>query len=156
MIKIVVKGLLVLSLMSIIFLFSSDSGEKSTKKSDYVITTIGKTFFSKQLSFLGEQEFIEKHVVFVRKTAHFVLYFLLTLSVISFGEEISLPWKKLFLGTLLFVFFYACSDEIHQSFVLGRSGSFKDVIVDTISGISSLMIYYFVRRKSHEQEKTTG
>jgi VanZ family protein len=45
--------------------------------------------------------------------------------------------------TVVFVFFYACSDEIHQLFVLGREGAFRDVIIDTVGGITLILINLF-------------
>lgn len=50
-------------------------------------------------------------------------------------------WKGVF-GSLLFSFLYAASDELHQSFVLGRSCSFADWIADSIGILTSLFIYY--------------
>ena len=87
MVKIIIKSLIVLLLMGIIFSFSADTGNKSTKKSDYVITQVGKTFFLKRFKSLGEKQFIEKYVVIVRKTAHFILYFCLSLAIFSLLKE---------------------------------------------------------------------
>ena len=39
-------------------------------------------------------------------------------------------WKKILISIGL-AFLYACSDEIHQLFVNGRSGEFTDVLLDT-------------------------
>ncbi len=35
------------------------------------------------------------------------------------------------MSSVLFCFFYACSDEIHQLFVSARSGRVLDVFIDT-------------------------
>ena len=43
--------------------------------------------------------------------------------------------KKAYIYSLIIVFGYACSDEFHQLFVEGRSGQFKDVLIDTSGGI---------------------
>ena len=154
MIKIIIKLLIVLSLMGIIFSFSADTGSKSTKKSDYVITQVGKTFFSKRFELLGETEFIEKYVVLFRKTAHFILYFCLSLALFSLLKEFYPVTLKTLIASVLIVFLYACSDEIHQSFVSGRSGSILDVFLDTVSAFIGSFIYYLGRREKHEQEKT--
>ena len=43
--------------------------------------------------------------------------------------------KKAYIYSLVIVFGYACSDEFHQLFVEGRSGQFKDVLIDTSGGV---------------------
>ena len=54
--------------------------------------------------------------------------------------------------TIIFVFIYACSDEIHQLFIRGRSGEILDVLIDTLGGFTSSFIYtiFKVRRKLNE------
>ena len=39
------------------------------------------------------------------------------------------------------VFLYACTDEFHQLFVPGRSGNFRDVIIDTSGGVLSAILF---------------
>ena len=41
---------------------------------------------------------------------------------------------------LVIVFLYACTDEFHQLFIPGRSGEFRDVMVDTCGGIIGLIL----------------
>ena len=47
---------------------------------------------------------------------------------------------KSILITLIIVFLYACTDEIHQLFISGRSGEFRDIMVDTCGGIIGLIL----------------
>jgi len=49
--------------------------------------------------------------------------------------------------SLLIVSLYAASDEIHQMFVLERSGEIRDVIIDVCGGISCVIFYYFFKNK---------
>lgn len=156
MVKIIIKSLIVLLLMGIIFSFSADTGNKSTKKSDYVITKVGKTFFLKRFKSLGEKQFIEKYVVIVRKTAHFILYFCLSLAIFSLLKEFYPVTLKSYLWTVLMVFLYACSDEVHQVFVAGRSGSLVDIFLDTLAGGVAAYLYFWGRRSKNEQEKAIG
>jgi VanZ family protein len=48
--------------------------------------------------------------------------------------------KQVIIITIIFVFLYACSDEIHQLFVPGREGAIRDVIIDTCGGITLVLI----------------
>lgn len=75
----------------------------------------------------------------VRKCAHFLEYMilaLLTFNVVS----LYLNRRKVVIITILFVLFYACSDEIHQLFVPGREGAVRDVVIDTLGGITLVLI----------------
>ena len=76
------------------------------------------------------------------------------LLIISFLKEFGLTKRSIFISIIV-VLLYACSDEIHQTFVAGRSGEVLDVLIDTIGGSLSTYIYYLIhkRRRLNEQEK---
>jgi VanZ family protein len=75
----------------------------------------------------------------VRKCAHFFEY--MVLALLAFNVcKLYFNTKQVVLLTIVFVFFYACSDEIHQLFVLGREGAFRDVIIDTLGGTTLILI----------------
>lgn len=152
MIKKIIKLLLVLIIMLTIFVFSSENDVESTSRSDGLIVRTTELFLNRKLTNKEKEEYTSKYVVYVRKTAHFTLYFLLGLFYISFLKEFDLNNKKLLLYTVIFVFIYACSDEIHQLFIPGRSGEILDVLIDTIGVITSSSIYtkFILRRRLHE------
>jgi VanZ family protein len=81
----------------------------------------------------------------VRKCAHFLEYMILALLAFNVFK-LYYNIKKVYIMTIVLVFLYACSDEIHQLFVLGREGAIRDVIIDTCGGsllvlIRSVIIY---------------
>lgn len=147
--KKIIKLLLVLIVMATIFIFSSENDVKSDSRSDGLIIRTTEFILNRKLTDNEKELYISKYVVVVRKTAHFTLYFLLGLFYCSFLKEFDLTNKKLLLYTVLFVFIYACSDEIHQLFISGRSGEVLDVLIDTLGGFTSSLIYtnFRVRRK---------
>ena len=53
----------------------------------------------------------------------------------------------------LICFLYACSDEIHQSFISGRDGNFLDVIIDSIGYLFGIFLYFgghlWIKRKKN-------
>ena len=51
---------------------------------------------------------------------------------------------KPYLFTMVFCYLYACTDEIHQLFIQGRSGSFTDTIIDFIGCLFGLIIIKLV------------
>lgn len=76
----------------------------------------------------------------VRKLAHMFIYFVLALLILSaFKNE--KKRKKIKDITLVICFLYAYTDELHQAFVVGRSGNIFDVFIDTIGSLIAIMIY---------------
>ena len=71
----------------------------------------------------------------------------LGITLISFLREFSIPILKLLLISIFLAFLYACSDEIHQLFIVGRTGRVLDVIIDTLGASTGVFSYYFLFRK---------
>ena len=132
-----------------IFKLSSDTGYKSTKKSDKLITFWYEKFTKNNIN----QEVIDKFVRPVRKSAHIIIYFILGLLFVSLLFEFNISIKHILLFSILFCFVYACSDEIHQLFVVGRSCQLFDIIIDTIGSTIGIFVYYLWRKKYGKQEK---
>ncbi len=155
--KKVIKGLIVVLCMLSIFLFSTDNSRESTSKSNRVILGI-TNLFHKDLSNKEKEKIIDMFFVPIRKMAHFGIYLVLGISLISFLREFSIPILKLLLLSIFLAFLYACSDEIHQLFVPGRSGQFSDVLLDTLGASVGIFIYYLLFRKrlNYEQEERVG
>lgn len=146
MIKIIIKLLLIVLWMGLIFSFSSDTGKVSTKKSDGFIIRIIETISRKDLSDKEKEMWIDYLVVPVRKSAHVGVYFILGILIISFiSEFMDINYKSILISigiTLL----YACSDELHQLLVVGRSGEIKDVFLDVVGGSAGIWIYcWFIK-----------
>jgi len=51
--------------------------------------------------------------------------------------------KMIVLCTILMCALYAMTDEFHQTFVAGRSGSAMDVILDTSASVGALVVRWF-------------
>lgn len=88
-------------------------------------------------SFPGGVDFI------LRKAAHMTEFAILTLLVWrALAESVnpeSKKSRKSIVIAFLFAFFYAISDEYHQTFIFGRVGAVKDVLIDSM-GIIIAMI----------------
>lgn len=147
MLRKVIKFTLVICCMLTIFMFSSDSGTASSKKSDSVIINLVDVISNKKVNNKDRDKYIEKYVFPVRKCAHFTIYLILGILVISLLSEYRILNFKTVLYTLLIVFLYACSDEFHQLFVSGRSSEIRDVLIDSSGGFIGSYLYYLFRRK---------
>lgn len=151
MIKKIIKIILVLLCMFTIFSFSSDSGNISTSKSDRTIVKIYQFITNKKLSTSEKEKVIDKYVVPVRKSAHFIIYLILGVLVVSLIKEYRMIDVKSLIIAIIFCFLYACSDEIHQLFVNGRSGELLDIIIDTIGSSIGIYLYYKLKGvREHE------
>ncbi|MBO4601342.1 MAG: VanZ family protein [Bacilli bacterium] len=87
----------------------------------------------------------------LRKVMHATVYFVLSIMIILFINVMQKK-KRYFMALLISVlicFIFACTDEFHQTFVGGRTGQFKDVLIDTSGAIVGGLIYgtYFVSYK---------
>lgn len=136
--------ILVVIWMLIIFLFSSQNKEKSKKTSDGFIIKVCNIFISKKLSKKDKERLTKKYHFIARKLAHFSIYFILGILLISLlmKYNINYPVLKSIIGCLL----YASSDEFHQIFVKGRTASIKDVLIDTCGSIIGILTFYFILR----------
>ena len=46
--------------------------------------------------------------------------------------------------SILLCIIYACSDEFHQTFIQGRSGEIRDVIIDTLGALTGVLVTILV------------
>lgn len=84
----------------------------------------------------------------LRKAAHMLAFGLL--ARLSFralqGARPSWPRGRLFAASLFFTVLYAASDEWHQTFVPTRTGSVRDVAIDTVGAVVAMIIGYLRHR----------
>lgn len=76
----------------------------------------------------------ERWDFFLAKSAHFLEYAILTFLLIQALQEHKLTKKKVLILAVILAMSYAFSDEYHQSFILGRNASLRDVLIDS-SGV---------------------
>jgi VanZ family protein len=78
----------------------------------------------------------------LRKLAHITIFASLWLTLARAGG-----WRRPALATVIAVL-YACSDEVHQSFVEGRHGTPVDVAIDAVGiGLAALAWAIAARRR---------
>lgn len=132
--KKIVAWILLLFWVSLIFFMSNQPADISDGQSDLVI---------KIFSYIGielDDYFGNLASFVVRKGAHFTEYFILYLLSYNLNKHYFSKNAKLF--SIIFVFLYACSDEIHQFFIPGREMHIRDVIIDTSGGLFGHLILF--------------
>lgn len=75
-----------------------------------------------------------------RKPAHIAEYALLS-ALIYRALSKTTKLKKLIIAAFIFTFLYAISDEIHQHFVINRTGKPADLIFDTTGALLGILSY---------------
>lgn len=134
---------LLLLWMFVIFSFSSQKAEESSRVSNGIIAGVAKAVISDydSLSEAEKIEILDKFSFPLRKSAHFFEYFVLgALSFVFFAT-----YKKpglILKAAVPFVFgvLYSVSDELHQLSVSGRSGAFFDVCIDSAGVFLAVLI----------------
>jgi VanZ family protein len=99
-----------------------------------------------------------KFVVFhhyLRKTGHVVGYGMLSLLLLrgwrsTFGQTPALLLRAALLSWLGTVS-VAALDEWHQSYIPSRTGTWRDVALDTVAGVAFLVIAYLWLRRNDDE-----
>lgn len=146
--KRVINIILIILWMGLIFVLSNDTAEESSKKSDGLIVRCVQDIIKRDLSTKEKEKVLKYLVKPVRKSAHFFLYFVLGILIINLFKSFELFNYKTILLAILLCFLYACSDEIHQLFIKGRSCEVRDILIDTIGSLSGISVYYLFSKIS--------
>lgn len=155
--KKVIYLLLVFIWMFVIFNFSNKNTYKSNSDSKKITYTIFESCLkvSNKLNITSVNtsvkalELTNKYNIVVRKCAHASIY--LVLGIFIYYLLDILNKKNAYMISVLFCMGYAITDEIHQKFVVGRTSSVIDVLIDTLGCIIGLLIIYKVRGIKYEK-----
>ncbi|MCR8660664.1 VanZ family protein [Paenibacillus endoradicis] len=134
---------LVIALLISIYLLSSQPASSSAKLS----TNIAEHTIHIYEKLTGMDITIKQWDHKLRKAAHFSIYsllgiFIMTLCLIS---GVSKKWSILI--TMVVGIIYASIDELHQLFVDGRGASVRDVGIDSLGVILGITIIWIVNRR---------
>jgi len=80
----------------------------------------------------------------LRKGAHIFAYTILTYLLVKIFDKNT----KIFLFFVIAIaIFYAWTDEFHQLSVLGRSGSHKDILIDSVGVLGGVILYRWFNKE---------
>ena len=157
----IVTTLLTIAVMVMIFCFSTENAEHSDRRSGVISIRIVRIFHPEyeQMNPEKQKEIYDNVQHIVRKCAHFTEYmmlgFLIRLCLESwFGHRMK-RYRILALIGFGAGTGYACTDELHQLSIDGRSGQWTDVLVDSsgvLAGVvlGTLLIKSLNRRNAAE------
>ncbi len=133
--KNVLSVILVILWMIVIFINSNTPGNDSGQNSRVVTSTI----FSNRVN----EDDIANYDYYIRKWAHIIEYLTLSVLIYNVFYVFGLKNIKYFINCVI-VCMYAITDEVHQLFVVGRSGMASDVVIDMIGYIIATVIVLFI------------
>lgn len=141
-------------LMSLfIFGFSNQEGDKSGNLSQKTAVMVVKIAGNMNFIDVNEDnvnELAERIEYPIRKLAHVTEYMVFGLLILLALYIWAFKARQLYLTAFFTSFVFACTDEIHQLFVAGRSGRFTDVCIDSAGVfIGLLMVFLISRAKPH-------
>lgn len=158
--KITIFRLITLILLALTFIsifnFSNQDGQTSGGLSRKVARKMVDVFpYTKNLKEEAKNKIVEKSQPIIRKGAHLSIYTLVGILIMSFISTYKIHLKYKFLISIIVGLIYACSDEIHQSFIPGRTASVIDVGIDTsgvLLGIILVLIIISVYKSLTEKK----
>ena len=133
--------ILLLGIFYIIFGFSGQEGEKSGSISRQITEAVTKNI--KQIQTLEETQkeiTLKKIEHIIRKLAHFSLYTVVGILMMSLMSTYNIEQIKRYGVSLGVGMIYAISDEIHQSFIPDRTPAVGDVFIDTCGVIFGIIL----------------
>lgn len=137
--------ILLLGIFYIIFGFSGQEGEKSGSISRQITEAVTKNI--KQIQTLEETQkeiTLKKIEHIIRKLAHFSLYTVVGILMMSLMSTYNIEQIKRYGISLGVGMIYAISDEIHQSFIPDRTPAVGDVFIDTCGVIFGIILVRIV------------
>ena len=135
MIKNKISLLLVILWMILIFIMSSFDDNSSSNQSNFIVDIVVNILKIDNIELLS---------LIIRKLAHFTEYFILGILVINMFNRNNISIK--YLISIILCIIYACTDEIHQFFVPGRSCQVTDVIIDSMGSIMGVYLYKLINK----------
>lgn len=130
-----------------IFYFSNQVADDSSMQSSRWVEAI-----SKIIPFIRNMQEPDKTILkeeiltpIVRKMAHLSLYACLGVFTFNFMLTFEkLKKSKMITYSIFICMLYASTDEFHQTFVAGRSGEIRDVVIDTIGALIGITLTYLI------------
>ena len=134
-----ISALIVLAWMIIVFKYSNEPADISSKTSSVITRKIVEILGNK-----NNEDLIKKMDPIVRKLAHFTLYMYGGIVILNFVNTYNLRDKRKIAYSIICGAFYACTDEFHQYFIEGRSAEITDVFIDSLGVATGVCIFLCV------------
>ncbi len=155
----ILTGGLLLAWMILIFCFSAQPAKESGEVSGtlaYRMIRIADEITGNRLSDRQKEVYAQLLNPPLRKAAHMTEYAVLASLMFLFFSCMDVTKRRCYMLCLLLSLLYAASDEFHQLFVPGRSGSVKDVLIDGTGAVIAVALtagIAAIRRRSLQRRE---
>ena len=136
--------LVILWMFNIYYLSSMDSELSNTKSKDTINTVVESTVgvTNKDISKDNLNSIVNVLNKPLRKCMHSFVFFVLVILLLNAFYSINIINYKGYLFSILISFIYACTDEFHQLYVVGRTGQLMDIGIDMIGVLIGVLVIY--------------
>lgn len=114
------------------------SNLRSNKVTDYVINIFSNTYIGNML--LNKVTPFKLNII-IRKLAHAFEFWILAITLSSMFSYFKLRIRDVVIYTLFIVLFTAVMDEFFQLFIVDRTSSVTDVLIDFCGGIFAEILF---------------
>lgn len=136
--KRIILYILLIFWMGLIFFLSNEPAIESADTSNEIVMKV-VSVVENVVDYEFSEDEVNNYFSFpIRKMAHLTLY--LVLGVIIYNLLNTYNIKNKLLLSFMFCLLYALSDEIHQLFVIGRSGEIRDVLIDSCGSFLGIFL----------------
>ena len=138
----ILTTLMTIGIMLLIFLFSTEPAEQSDSTSGIISEKVADTIRPgwRQLAAAARKAFYDSVQYAVRKCAHFTEFTVLGLSLRLCLESWFDNQHRTGLPAWITGTGYAILDELHQLAVDGRSGQWRDVLIDSAGVLAGVLL----------------
>lgn len=144
----IIRAILIIALITTfitIFGFSNQNSETSGGISQKVTEYVTKYIPSiQEMEEIEKEEVIDKIETAIRKLAHFSIYTLVGILLMSLMSTYKIKQIDKISISLIVGIIYAISDEIHQAFIPGRGPQLADVILDSMGVLTGIVLIILV------------
>ena len=147
---------LLLIWMGVIFSFSAQKAVQSSHMSHGISYRIVESVCGEQKSEKEIERLALRIEYPIRKAAHMSEYAVLGMLFVGAMSAWECARTKKYILAQLGASFYAATDECHQTFVQGRDGSPRDVLIDSVGCLLGLLLLLFFVRLHQKNRKKTG
>lgn len=137
----IITIILIIAWMTLVFYFSNQVSEDSSKLSGGITQAILNFFHLLDGSTYEQQLAIETAI---RKLAHYSIYTLGGILILLHVNLYNFKTNKKVIITWLIGTAYAVTDEVHQLFIQGRSCEIKDICIDSLGVITGIIILLII------------
>ena len=139
--------------MIVVFKYSNEPSDTSKIKSLNITKKIVEILLTNRITEEDKNELIKNTDKIVRKLAHYLLYLVGGIVIMIYLSQFKIQENRKILYSTIIGSIYACTDEVHQLFIPGRTGKLADVWIDSLGIVTGVCICLLIINIYTNQKK---